>query len=132
MAFEVFNKRKASLGKAPSVTLQRRGILSINRAAFDMIGAPESVELLFDRDRQIIGLRGADDDVPHAYNVRKGKDNGPAVVACMAFTQHYGVDTTTSRRYVPTVEDGILCVDLTGEGVEIVGNRARAKSEGND
>lgn len=46
------------------------------------------------------------------------------IVACTAFTQHYGIDTSVSRRYVPYVEDGILCFDLKGESVEVIGNRA--------
>lgn len=125
MAFEVFNKRKQTLGKAPSATLQKRGILSINQSAYDLIGSPESVELLFDADDRVIGLRGVDEDVPHGYGVRRSKSSGPVLVACSAFTQYYGIATDTSRRYVPFERDGILCIDLNTEGVEVVGNRAR-------
>lgn len=124
MPFEVFNKRKQALGKAPTVTLQRRGILSINRSAYSLVNSPEAVELLFDPDEKIVGLREVSNDAPHGYAVRRGKDTGPVIVACTAFTQHYGIDTSVSRRYVPYVEDGILCFDLKGESVEVIGNRA--------
>jgi len=50
MAFEVFDKRQAPLGKAPAVTIQRRGLMSLNRAAYNMINEPSTVELLYDRD----------------------------------------------------------------------------------
>jgi hypothetical protein len=50
MAFEVFDKRQAPLAKAPAVTIQRRGLMSLNRAAYNMINEPSTVELLYDRD----------------------------------------------------------------------------------
>lgn len=34
MAFEIFDKRKAPMKGAPSVTVQRRGIVSINGPEF--------------------------------------------------------------------------------------------------
>ena len=35
--FEVFDKRMTPLAKAPSVTIQRRGVISLNRVAHDLI-----------------------------------------------------------------------------------------------
>ena len=74
-----------------------------------------------------MALRPADDSSPHAYGVRTGSKRGPgqAIVSATAFTQHYGIDTTATRRWKPFVEDGMLCVDLTVEGVVITGNRTK-------
>lgn len=130
MAFEVFDKRQAPLAKAPAVTIQKRGLMSLNRAAFSLIGNPSTVELLYDRESDVVGIRPAADNVPHAYSVRLGKDTGPVMVAGTAFCQFYRIDTTTSRRWTPTVADGVLCVDLRKQGVEIVGNRAARASKG--
>ncbi|MFF0991556.1 hypothetical protein [Kocuria nitroreducens] len=47
------------------------------------------------------------------------------MVAATAFTQHYGIDTTATRRWKPFVEDSMLCVDLTAEGTVITGNRTK-------
>ncbi|OLT06219.1 hypothetical protein BJF77_15810 [Kocuria sp. CNJ-770] len=128
MPFEVFDKRMTPLAKAPSVTIQKRGVISLNKAAHDLIGNAETVELLHDRDRQIMALRVTDDSSPHAYAVRKGSKRGPgqAIVSATAFTAHYGIDTTATRRWKPFVEDGMLCVDLTTEGTVITGNRTQA------
>jgi hypothetical protein len=130
MPFEVFDKRVSSLPKAPSVTIQKRGVISLNKAAHDLIGNAETVELLYDRDRQAIALRAADDSSPHAYAVRSGSKRGPgqAIVSATAFTAHYGIDTTATRRWKPFVEDGMLCVDLTTEGTVITGNRTKTTS----
>jgi hypothetical protein len=128
MGFEVFDKRMTPLAKAPSVTIQKRGVISLNKAAHDLIGNAETVELLYDRDRNVVALRAADDSAPHAYAVRSGSKNGPgqAIVSATAFTQHYGIDTTATRRWKPLTEDGMLCVDLNVEGTLITGNRAKA------
>ena len=128
MPFEVFDKRMTPLAKAPSVTIQKRGVISLNKAAHDLLGGAETVELLFDPVRRVMALRPADDSSPHAYAVRAGSKRGPgqAIVSATAFTQHYGIDTTATRRWKPFVEDGMLCIDLTTEGVVITGNRTKA------
>lgn len=128
MPFEVFDKRMTPLAKAPSVTIQKRGVISLNKAAHDLVDNAETVELLYDRDRQVMALRAADDSSPHAYAVRNGSKRGPgqAIVSATAFTAHYGIDTAATRRWKPFVEDGMLCVDLTTEGTIITGNRTKA------
>lgn len=137
MGFEVFDKRMAPLAKAPSVTIQKRGIFSINKAAHKLIGEPASVELLFDKDNQVVALR--ESDQPHAYTVRPQsarKDTGQVIMSATAFTQFYDIDTTISRRYKPYEQDGMLCIDLKGPSIEIVGNRSKRTtddhSEGGD
>lgn len=130
MPFEVFDKRMTPMAKAPSVTIQKRGVISLNKAAHDLVGNAETVELLYDRDRQVIALRPADDSSPHAYAVRAGSKRGPgqAMVAATAFTTHYRIDTTATRRWKPFLEDGMLCVDLSQEGTIITGNRTKSSA----
>jgi len=126
MGFEVFDKRMAPLAKASSVTIQKRGIFSINKAAHKLIGEPATVELLFDRENQIVALR--ESDQPHAYAIRPQsarKDTGQVVMSATAFTQFYEIDTSISRRYKPYEQDGMLCIDLKGPSVEVVGNRSK-------
>ena len=127
MPFEVFDKRMIPLAKAPSVTIQKRGVISLNKAAHDLFDNAETVELLFDRERQVMAVRATDDFSPHAYAVRSASKRGPgqAVVSATAFTAHYGIDTTDTRRWKPFVEDGMLCVDLSQEGTVITGNRTK-------
>ena len=134
MPFEVFDKRMTPLAKAPSVTIQKRGVISLNKAAHDLIDNAETVELLFDRDRQVMAVRATDDSSPHAYAVRSASKRGPgqAVVSATAFTAHYGIDTTATRRWKPFVEDGMLCVDLTTEGTVITGNRTKTTAPADD
>ncbi len=135
MSFEVFTRRLAPLGKTPSFTIQKRGTLSLNRSAYALLGEPEAVELLYDRDNSVVGMRPVGSDGPHAYPFRPlskpradDEDRGPVVVAGTAFTQYYGIDTTVSRRWVPEMHDGVLCVDLKQEGTVATSNRSRGKT----
>ena len=131
MPFEVFNKRNAPLAKAPSVTIQKRGIMSINKAAHGLIDEAETVELLYDRDEQIIGIRAAALS-PNAYQIRpqSNRDTGQAILSATAFAQYYGIDTEVSRRYQPTLRGDILCIDLKGPFSEVRGNRTKRDPEG--
>jgi hypothetical protein len=139
MVFEVFDKRLTPLSKAPSVTIQRRGLFSLNRAAHALLKEADTVELLFDRGERMIGIRAVAPDVPHGYEVRpqtKTKTTGPLIIAGTAFTQYYDIDTTVSRRWTPKLIEDVLCIDLNEDGVEIVGNRSGSRgsdaSSGNE
>lgn len=113
--------------KAPSVTIQKRRVISLNWAAHALINNAETVELHHDRDRQIMALRGTDDSSPHGYAVRSGSNRGPgqAILSATAFTAHYGIDTSSTRRWKPFVEDEMLRADLTTEGTIIAGNSTK-------
>lgn len=127
--FEIFTKRLSPLRKIAGVTIQKRGGITLNALAYDMLGSPKAVELLYDRDLDVVGMRAVDESVPHSYVLRKqgAKVNGPMVFAGRAFTQYYNIDTSVARRWVPTVENGILCIDLRNGGVRVTSNRERSK-----
>lgn len=118
------------LARAPASTILKRGVLSLNKAAQELIGSPQTVELLFDADRHVMALPPADDTSPHAYRLRAGskKGPGPAMVSATAFTQHYGIDTTVTRRWRPFMEEAMLHIDLTEPGTVIDGNRTKNRT----
>lgn len=132
MGFEVFQKSSAPVSKVPTVTLQRRGLFSLNRAAHALIDSPEFVELLWDAERRVVGLRAADANNPNAYPARPQSaetGKGPVLVAGNVFTRHYQIPTDESRRRVVTVEDGVLCIDLNQEGQLATSNRTGRNAE---
>jgi hypothetical protein len=127
MGFEVYDKRRASVSKHPYVTMQRRGPFSFNRAAYELMGSPEAIELLYDRDEERIGFRPASPDRPQAFPVRaQGKNSVTHIVAGQSFANHYGLDVSVARRYPVRMEDEILVLDLRGDSVEATGPRARS------
>jgi hypothetical protein len=135
MAFEVFDKRQTTRSKAPLVTIQKRGVISFNRAAHALIDEAEMVELLYDRDDEIVGIRPVSNDVPHGYPVRAQsatRSTGPLLIAGTAFVQYYGIDTTMSRRWTPYMRGDVLCIDLSTPGTPIIGNRSKNASRTHD
>jgi hypothetical protein len=127
MPFEVFKKSSAPVSTVPSVTIQKRGLMSLNRAAYRLLGEPEAVELLWDRERRVIGIRSAALRSPDAYPARPQSarpDRGPILVAGSMFTRYIGLDTTEAKRWVPELEQDILCIDLKVEGQPVSSNRS--------
>ncbi len=115
MGFEVFDRGRRAPSKAPTFAVQKRGILSFNDASHKLIGEAQFVELLFDPDDRVIALRPSE-ETPRTYMVRAPeKSPGVRVVSATSFVQHYDIDVSVSRRYVPTVQDGMLCVALNAD-----------------
>jgi hypothetical protein len=112
MPFEVFDKKLAAVRGQPYLSIQRKGIFALNHAAFAALGEPNAVELLFDREVKIIGLRPGNPASPIAYPVRPNAKGTSHLVSGTSFCKHYDIDTSTSRRWTARIEDGILYVDL--------------------
>ncbi|OYO00749.1 hypothetical protein CGZ98_07390 [Enemella evansiae] len=128
MGFEVYVKGSAPVSTVPSVTIQKRGLMSLNRAAHELLGSPNAVELLWDESRRVIGLRSAELTNPNAYPMRpqaSKTQKGPFLVAATLFTQYIGLDTTQAKRWVPKMEDEILCIDLNTPGQRVSSPRGR-------
>lgn len=128
MGFEVFDKRHSPMRGAPSVTVQKRGIVSINGPAHKMIESARVVELLYDRDRQVMAMRPAEPS-PRTYELREPSKSGQTILSATAFMDAYEIDTSVSRRYEPFEEDGMLCIDFTSKSTEVRGNRAKKSHE---
>jgi hypothetical protein len=132
--FETFTRRMIPLVKKPFVTIQRRGTMSFNKAAHVALGSPRAVELLYDKEHEVMGIRPVDPTVDHAYPMRAqaNKDEGPYIVSGAAFTKYYGIKTEVARRFNAEMEDGVLIIDLRSEGQVVTSNRngsARMETE---
>jgi hypothetical protein len=130
MPFEVFDKRAVPATDKPWVTIQKRGTFSLNRAAHEALDSPEAVQLLLDRERQIIGFRATDPDGPIAYPVRRTSakrqtQNSTWVISGGGFCKYYGIDATKARRFIASMEDDVLTVDLNSEFADATAYRMR-------
>lgn len=117
MPFEVFTPEAVAGSKPAYVSIQKQGIVSLNRAAFLQLGEPKAVELLYDRDRRLVGLRGVDATVKHAQRVRTTSNGRTYLVSAARFMRHYGIPTDVSRRWVAALERNVLFIDLDKPGV---------------
>lgn len=121
--FEVFERHSVPVSRVPMITVQRKGTLSLNAAAFEALESPEAVQLLYDPVERVIGFRKIDPSDPTAYRIRRQPNARSYVVAGQAFTQHYGINTDVARRYAAKMFDKVLGVDLKGESIEVRGPR---------
>lgn len=132
MGFEVYVKGSAPVASVPAVTVQKKGIISLNDSAFQLIDSPEAVELLWDPDRKAIAIRPSELANFNAYPTRRMQiksGRGPVLIAGTLFTQYIGMSTEEARRWVPEVEDGMLVVDISKPGAPATSGRGRSKKK---
>ncbi|MGI8680221.1 MAG: hypothetical protein ACR2LX_16355 [Jatrophihabitans sp.] len=124
--FETFHKGLASLKRTPTVTVQRRGTLSLNKAAQVRLGCPVAVELLYDQAARVVGLRAVSATARHGYSLRSCTrgDAGPFVVSAMAFLHFYDIAPDRTLRWDATLVDDVLCIYLDGPATPVTSNRA--------
>jgi hypothetical protein len=131
--FERFDQRHIAIAGSPFVTIQRGGrVMTINRAAYEMLGGPEAVELLYSTKNRVIGVRQVSKTEPYAFPLRgqgrKGQDPSNYLVAAQAFTRHYNIDTSVAMRYPAEMQDDILTISLD-RGMVATGPRAKSKDD---
>lgn len=132
MAFKVFEKGSAPISTVPAVTIQKRGLFSLNDAAYKMLGEPEFVNFLWDADDKLIALQSTDEKDLNGYPARRqnsSKRTGPVLLAGSMFTRFIDLDTSQARRWTPEFKDGALVIDLKTEGALVISNRDRGHSK---
>lgn len=98
----------------PSLTIRRDGRLSINKAALDALGAPVFIELLYDRERRILGIRKSSSTVPHAKMIGQEKSApGRGYIGLKALLVHYGVVGARAAQGETKQYGDVLAVQLT-------------------
>jgi hypothetical protein len=131
MPFETFKRNRMPSTGEPAVTIQKRGALSLNTAAYEALGSPKHVALLYDRDEQLMGMRKVNATTPHAYVVRGvGNNQATHVVSGKAFLSYYEIPRDVARRWTAKVEDDVLVIDLKQPGFEVTGHTNRAHKGG--
>jgi hypothetical protein len=103
----------------PMFTLQKRGLISMNMAAFKALGEPVSVALLYDADEGVIALRKVPRAYHNGYPVRKQANSRSYLVGATGFTSYHKIPTDEPRRYVGQVYDKQLLGFAVAEGTVI-------------
>jgi hypothetical protein len=124
--WEVFKGRATRPGDEPIISISTHGAMSLSRSAWDALGKPEAVELLYKRGERLVGLRAAEDPTArHAYPLRPVDRASTHVLSFVAFAQRYGIaiSPTVSRRYVAEMRGNILTIDLNATPLEVADPR---------
>ena len=114
-AWEMFDRRTARAIKGqPVVSIQKRGTFGFNRAAWEALGEPAAISLMYNRPANAIGFKPAPEEDPRSYPIRVQARGSSYQVAGKAFLQAYGLHVPDhSRRYQADMQGDILVVDLT-------------------
>lgn len=95
------------------VSIHLRGILALNQQAQEALGNPDAIELFYDREYRIIGMKGAPRSSPDAYTVRHHAKHS-SQIAGQSFLEFYNVPQSVRGRRYRAEKDGVfLTVDLT-------------------
>ena len=125
--FEEFTFRSIPASrKQPRVAIQTRGNMSLNEAAFEALGKPEKVILLFDKDTNAVGLKATEEKVRYAFPIRRQSGSKSYLIGSASFCQHYGIDTSITKAFEPVLEEGILVFEID-EGAPVITSRGRPK-----
>jgi hypothetical protein len=84
----------------PQFTWQARGLLTMNRAAFQALDEPEAITLLYDANERIVGFRKVDPANKNAHAVRKQPKSHTYRVGAQGFAAYHGIQTLRARRFV--------------------------------
>ena len=96
-------------------TLNRAGDIVISRYTHEVLGAPDSYLLLFDRERSVIGLRPARGAVErNAYPARDRGRQGGKRIRGYRLCREFGITVRQTVRFhrCQLDNDGVLILDL--------------------
>jgi hypothetical protein len=125
--FEVYERQRVAPSSEPVITIQKKGIFRLNRAAYDAVGGPEAVELLYNRDKRLIAMRKAKPGLPRAFALLTRSTHGDSwYISGRGFLRFYGIEVTRSVRRQARVENGMLVIDLNDPGVAATAGRQKA------
>jgi hypothetical protein len=107
------------------VTIYKKGIIYMNKAAIDVLGQPAAVELSFDGNRRIIGIKPADVRRRNAFPLTAHGAGKYRKIQAAVFFHHFrlrleGTQLVDAAEFTP---DGIL--ELPLDSMITIGRGAR-------
>ena len=129
--FETFKRNTRRSSVEPMVSIQKRGSISLNAAAYKALRGENRVipkhprkknetdifvELLFDRGNRMIALRCVGPDNPNSYVLRKQLRSDTYIVSAKGFLKHYGIRPTKGTRYTAKMWEPDVLVFSVGKG----------------
>jgi hypothetical protein len=114
--FVVFSQ-KGRPARPPRLTINTRGDGYLNASAWEALGNPPAVLILFDEQRRILGFRGCLDGLANAYALRDEGGTGRRL-SLKSWARHYGFPLGTLRHYVGRLHADVLAFDLNRPSTE--------------
>jgi hypothetical protein len=110
--FEIFDPNFVKPKEGATVSLQRRGTFALNREAFEEIGSPEAVHLLYDPQLHIVGFRAFIAGAPRTYPVTVHNTGRTYLINARSFCLYYKIDLTEARLFGAQLIGEVLAINL--------------------
>lgn len=97
------------------VSLNTLGDIVLNRVAYEQLGEPPAAELLYDRERETIGIKPLNTETAeNAFPVRPRGDRGGYRIRANRLLRDFGIDIRQTRLFPGCQIDrhGVLCLDI--------------------
>ncbi len=97
----------------PRITLSPRGAIFLNTLAWSALGNAKHVELLYDPELKLIGLKPTDPAKRNAFRLMPHGKNHKRIPAA-PFCRHFGIKIRRTVLFqLPDLRDRTLILDLT-------------------
>jgi len=117
VSFEVFENKFARAPYKPRLILTRRGYFGLNKLAYELLGQPNRVILLYDPERALLGLKPSSESATHSYKVTRQGRSESYVITAKAFCIHYGIAYGQHvQHFILQEENGLLVASLEKVG----------------
>jgi hypothetical protein len=114
------------------VTINHKGVLLLNRRAFELLGEPPAVVLMYDKVNSVIGIQSAYPKLPEAFPV-KSRAGYVWEIRAAPFCRHHRISLDRTMRF-PDADldsDNVLTLklrDLVAAGWREYKTRGRGRS----
>lgn len=106
---------RSAISRDPQISIQRGGLFSLNRMAFELLSQPSHIVLLYDTDNKVVAMRKAAPGTDRAYPVRKQGKSESYLVSGKAFLKFLGFPYARQVvRLTPKIQRDLLVLDLRG------------------
>lgn len=115
----------------PTLTIQKTGVGTINKASAGALNWPDKIEIGYDPEARVIAIRAAAPDSKNAISVRVQGNSSTREFAIRKFLSFFGIEREPSLRYtaVPAGDGDMLLVDLKEGGVDVSPKRREKSRE---
>ncbi len=130
---EWYDRQRPAQNDLATLTIQKTGIGTINKAAAEVLNQPDAIELGYDPEARVIAIKAAVPDSPNAIRIRRQGNSSTREFGVRAFLRFFGIEHEASRRYQakPVREGGMLLVNLKEGGVDVsLKRRQKNREEG--
>jgi hypothetical protein len=110
---EFTHTRKRMPDRELMIGVQKKGRITLNAGSLEALGNPAHVVLLFDPEMLELGVRAANREEPHGYELRKEPASSAKSASVLALWSYYNIDSEAYvGRYVAKQVGAMLVVSL--------------------